>query len=164
MCLLVPFSFSEIPVLCFLVSLSSPEIPEACDFPWEVPQPQPSLHLLWLLFFTLSCLLGGLCGLVCVEPQLIMRCLGLLYEGRLGCPKQGKPFFSASQNHAKVLSMPKGSPYNNFFFNVHTCFICVWIGVCVSAVPTEARRGCQMSWRRGAEAQTQVLWKNSMFY
>jgi hypothetical protein len=33
----------------------------------------------------------------------------------------------------------------------------------VSAVPIEARRGCQTSWRRGAEIQTQVLWENGVF-
>lgn len=50
----------------------------------------PVLHLLRMVFFAVS--LEG-CG----------RCVGLLYEGRLGCLTPGKPLFSSNESHAKVL-------------------------------------------------------------
>lgn len=58
-----------------------------------------------------------------------MGCLGLLYEGRLGCPMQGKPLFSGNQSHAKVSSMPKGPPYNIKKKKVCVCVLCM--GRCV---------------------------------
>lgn len=161
-CLLVPFSLSETPLDGYIFALlsrvsvsSSPSFPLRSESPvislGKVLSHSPLLLLLWILFLTLSCLLRGVCVQVCMEPQLIMGCLGLLYEGRLGCPMQGKPFFSANQSHAKALSMPKGPLYNVVvvFKCVYVCFICVWIGVCECStysgqkrVPDLLEKGC----------------------